>query len=127
MEQSTYSDINLYINIHSNAEQVYDEYSINQSITSILGTVPGQRLFRPNFGTNIYHKLFEPMGEETAGSIKNMIILAIQRWEPRVLLQQASVIPSFESQSYHIDLQYTIPTLNNKSASFAFALSKLPG
>jgi phage baseplate assembly protein W len=93
---------------------------------TILGTIPGQRLFRPAFGSNLYNLLFEPMNNDTASSIRNTVILAIERWETRVVLKNSSVTPDYSNLAYHVSLQYIIPTLMNKSATFAFDLSKLP-
>ena len=121
-----YSDVNLYIGVYSNDELTFDEYSINQSIMTILGTVPGQRLFRPAFGSNIYELLFEPMNQDTAAAIKNAIINAIAAWEPRIVLANSLVYPDYPNQAYYVNLEYTIPTLTNRAASFAFNLSKLP-
>jgi phage baseplate assembly protein W len=121
-----YSDVNLYTNIYTNDVQVYDEFSINQSIVTILGTLPGQRLFRPTFGSYLYYLLFEPMNSITANSIANASIIAIEQWETRIKLTDTSVTPDYANLSYDIALTYRIPALNNQSAVFNFKLAKLP-
>ena len=121
-----YSDLNLYHGTYNLDEMAYDEYSINQSIMTILGTVPGQRLFRPTFGSGVYNLLFEPMNANTAAAIKNSVIIAISRWETRIVIMNSIVYPDVANRVYSVGLDYTVPTLQNKAATFSFHLTQLP-
>lgn len=120
-----YSDLNLHVNEMTTDPIVIDQFSINQSIIAIIGTIPGQRLFRPDFGCNVHNQLFESMNSTTASAIRNGIMLAIERWETRITLTQSVVVPDYTLQIYHVHLDYVIPTLQNQAASFAFDLNKL--
>lgn len=119
-----FSDPNLFVNIDNNNELVYDEYAINQSILTILGTTRGSRLFRPDFGASLYAMLFEPMTDASASKIRNAIIVAIENWETRITLTNSSVVPSYSEQTYYVTLNYIIPQLQDRAASFAFSLVK---
>lgn len=124
---SVFSDVNMYIGIYNNDAQVLDEYSINQSIMTILCTQLGQRPFRPEFGSNIYNLLWLPMNSDTASMLNNNTILAIERWETRIVITDSSVIPDYNTLSYYVSLDYVVPSLQNASASFAMSFSKQTG
>lgn len=87
---------------------VYDEEAINVSIENILGTSPGSRWFRPTFGGPLRRFLFYPITETTATAILMASKNAIERWENRVrvLIQQSSVIPNYDEQSYTVNIVY---------------------
>lgn len=121
-----YSDINARFGVVNYKEQVIDADAINQSIATILGTLPGQRLFRPQFGCLLYNKLFEPMNDDTAGSIEIIIKSSIKKWEPRIKLNSVNVYVDYKTQIYHIECKYVILYTNN-SSSFEFSLSKQKG
>jgi len=64
-----------------------------QRVLLVLGTRPGERLMRPNFGSNLHTVVFEP--EATAGQIaKDSITRAFIDWLPALELRQIS--PSFD-------------------------------
>jgi phage baseplate assembly protein W len=59
----------------------------------VLGTRPGERLMRPDFGSNLHTVVFEP--ESTAGQIaKDSITQAFNTWLSSLELRQIS--PSFD-------------------------------
>ena len=121
-----YSDINMYQNVYNMDELVFDEYSINQSIMTILGTIQGQRLFRPTFGSNIYNLLFEPMCQNTANALRASTIGAIGQWETRINITNSIVYPDIPNRVYYVQLDYTIPSLQGRAATFSFNLTQLP-
>lgn len=95
---SKYSDINQYEPTED--PKVYELESIYQSIDNIIYTQKKQRLFLPEFGTDLMQYLFEPMTKLTVFSIKNEIIQAVSKWEPRVrLIRQLSNVK--ESEDFH--------------------------
>jgi phage baseplate assembly protein W len=57
---------------------------IEQAIALILGTVPGERPMRPEFGCDIHDVVFDSIDAETVGRIETAINAAIERWEPRI-------------------------------------------
>jgi phage baseplate assembly protein W len=121
-----YSDVNMRYGIESNREQVFDAAAINQSIMMILGTMPGQRLFRPQFGCNLYAKLFEPLNDLTAGSIQTIIKATLDKWEPRIKVNAVNVYLVMERKSYYVELIYTI-LYSGQSETYEFTLAKQDG
>src|SRR5690606_20969725 len=61
-----------------------DTSDIEQAINIILGTGPGQRDMRPNFGCRIHDLAFSPINDHTLGLVQRYVEEAIGWWEPRV-------------------------------------------
>jgi phage baseplate assembly protein W len=58
--------------------------SIRQSLLVILGTAPGERVMRPNFGCNIHDLVYAPNNLNTASLAAHYCIEALGKWEPRI-------------------------------------------
>jgi uncharacterized protein len=119
-----YSDVNLGLNLDSQYDVVYDEESIQSSVTMILGTRKGSRVFRRDFGSVLETYLWDPMDNITVSSIRTEIIGSISKWETRIVLTDVVVRPDYDNQQYYVQLAYTIPGLGNRSAVFTFNLQK---
>jgi phage baseplate assembly protein W len=63
---------------------VRSEREIEESIRLILGTSPGERPMRPEFGCGIHDYVFESIDSYTLGRIDYEIRVALDRWEPRI-------------------------------------------
>jgi len=63
------------------------------------------------------------MDDISVDRLKRELVTAIEEWEPRITMSAAAVIPDYVNQQYFIQLDYKIPSLANKSASFTFNLS----
>jgi phage baseplate assembly protein W len=62
-----------------------------ESIRLILGTTPGERPMRPEFGCAIHDYVFAPADATTGGRIKSAVEAALERWEPRIDVLEVSV------------------------------------
>jgi phage baseplate assembly protein W len=60
------------------------EERIRQSIWIILGTAPGERLMRPDFGCGIHDLVFEPNSAALRGLVAARVRAALVRFEPRI-------------------------------------------
>lgn len=87
-----------------------DVATIFQSISNILNTRVGQRLFNPEFGNRIEDILFRQMTAESATLLKREIVNTIQRFEDRVSLNPAAskVDPDYIQQKYSVVLVFEI-------------------
>ncbi|HEX4980998.1 MAG TPA: GPW/gp25 family protein, partial [Ilumatobacteraceae bacterium] len=63
---------------------VADEQEVEESIRLVLGTAPGERPMRPEFGCRIHHHVFSSSDATTAGMIAYDVRSALRRWEPRI-------------------------------------------
>jgi phage baseplate assembly protein W len=61
-----------------------DERLIKNDLLQLLLTTPGERVFRPDFGTDLKGSLFEPIDTFTINNIRQSIIRAISTSESRV-------------------------------------------
>lgn len=82
---------------------------IQEAIHLILGTRPGERPMRPEFGCGIHDHLFSPADGATAGLIALEVRRALERWEPRVELVAVEVtIDDDERNCMWIDITYAV-------------------
>jgi len=61
-----------------------DERLIKNDLLQLLLTSPGERVMRPEFGTNIKSFLFEPLTESDVEDLRGNIISAVEQFETRV-------------------------------------------
>ena len=64
-----------------------DETDIEQAIELILGTAPGERPMRPEFGCGVHDFVFDTIDASTVGKMEQAIRDALDRWEPRVFVE----------------------------------------
>lgn len=95
---------------------------IQESLRIILGTAPGERPMRPEFGCRIHEHVFGPANSTTAGQAAHDVREAIDRWEPRVELLDVSV--EFNTNAagiIYLEVSYLIRGDNNpRSLVFPF-------
>ena len=85
---------------------------IEQSITVILLTPKGTKIFEPEFGSNLLSYI-DRLAPQYIPQIVAEVWRAIQRWEPRINLLKVEVKPSFgESYNFAVILTYEIKELN---------------
>ena len=60
------------------------ESNIEESIHLILGTAPGERVMRPDFGCQIHDCVFQPNNATTASLVSYHVRDALVKWEPRI-------------------------------------------
>jgi Bacteriophage baseplate protein W len=61
-----------------------DETDIDQAMLLILGTAPGERPMRPEFGCGVHDFVFDTIDAGTVARMETEIRAALDRWEPRV-------------------------------------------
>ena len=66
---------------------------VEEAIAVILGTAPGERPMRPEFGCGIHDFVFETMDASTLGKIEHEIRDALDRWEPRIDVLDVDIGP----------------------------------
>jgi phage baseplate assembly protein W len=92
----------------------HDE-EIAESMRLILGTSPGERPMRPEFGCPIHEHIFASTDATTAGLIAFDVRTALRRWEPRIEVNDVVVTPADDQPSLlHIDVSYTVRTTNDR-------------
>ena len=93
---------------------VSHDREIEESIRLILATAPGERPMRPEFGCAVHDYVFAPADMGTAGDISYAVRVAVDRWEPRIDLEDVSVsFDAVESGTLYIEIQYSIRGTND--------------
>lgn len=91
------------------------EEAIRQSIWIILGTSPGERVMRPDFGCGIHNLVFAVNSAGTAGQAANLVREALIRWEPRIdVLDVTAAADSAEAGLLLIEIDYRVRSTNNR-------------
>jgi phage baseplate assembly protein W len=60
------------------------EDDIAQAVELILGTTPGERTMRPEFGCDVHSFAFDTIDAAMIGRVDLAIRTALGRWEPRI-------------------------------------------
>ena len=72
------------VNLNGGVSSSALEENVRQSIFIILGTAPGERLRRPDFGCRIHDLMFAPNNDMTAALAEVYCKEAIYKYEPRI-------------------------------------------
>lgn len=91
---------------------VSDEEDIRQSIRIILGTIPGERVMRPDFGAGLNALVFEPINTTTIALARHHVEQALIRWEPRIDSVTVAVSAEPPIGRLMIDIRYRVRATN---------------
>jgi phage baseplate assembly protein W len=93
---------------------VSDATEIEQSIRLVLGTAPGERPMRPEFGCAAYELVFGGADATTAGRLAHEVRRALDRWEPRIVVEDVLVSrdPDDPGRLY-VSLRYAVRATND--------------
>lgn len=80
---------------------------IKASIRQILLTVPGERMMNPEFGCKLRLMHFETLTATLQTTIQNLILEALERWEPRIEVSPNDIVVK-ESASIASDLEVKV-------------------
>ena len=90
------------------------EEEIAESMRLILGTSPGERPMRPDFGCPIHEHIFAPADASTTGLIAFDVRNALTRWEPRIDVLDVTVRRDDDQPTLlYIDITYAIRETND--------------
>ncbi len=92
------------------------EENIRESIFIILGTAPGERIKRLDFGCDVHELVFAPNNPTTAGLAMHYCEEALRKWEPRIHHIEVEAEPSAE-----------VPNRLNVRISYIVRATNLPG
>ena len=89
--------------------------AIRQSIWMILGTAPGERVMRPDFGCGIHDLVFAVNDAGTAGAVGQAVRDALARWEPRIEVLDVYAAPDPEERNrLLIEINYQVRSTNSR-------------
>ena len=94
------------------ATAAYDE-DVRQAILIILGTDPGERMMRPDFGAGLSAFVFEPMTPTTLEALRQRVQEALVDWEPRIDVEKVAVTAVPAEGKALIDVAYHVRATNS--------------
>ena len=84
--------------------------AVKNSLLSIIKTNHYERLFNPEFGSNIHKLLFEPMNDLTVVRMKSVIETALTNHEERANVLNVSVEAQEEKNRYKVSVLFDLGT-----------------
>lgn len=85
-----------------------NETAIKRSILNILLTNYHERFYKPYFGANLRQMLFEPATPDTLASIRNYIITAVKKFEPRANIMSVNLTLSQDEHQVAVSMTFSI-------------------
>ena len=123
----SFKDINITFKKHPVTNDLVvsrDASAIKQAIVNLLLTNKGERLFNPNYGSDIRSYLFEPLDFGTAQQIQSNIEYSISNWEPRIDILELNVIPNFDDNGFDVEMTYSVRGSNDIPVTVDFFLAR---
>jgi len=102
---------------------LYDENAVKNSVVTAFLTAPGQKILNPTYGMDLNQYLFEPVDNFMTFIIKDAIQTGLPNMEPRIVIQNIQVIGNSDEQTYYINLQINVPSLDINGLSIKSQLN----
>lgn len=83
----------LQTNVQGGFKLSSEAQKVKESIWLILRTDLGERVYRPDFGCRLSELTFAPMNNDTLLRIRLYILEALQKWEPRIEVDEVRADP----------------------------------
>lgn len=123
-----FKDISLSLQVNPLNYDLIDtknETAIARSIRNLVFTLPGERFFNQNLGSNISQSLFENIDNVSASILKDEIKNTIENYEPRVDLISVDVTPNYDNYEFNVTVKYYIVGIDVLPQQLTFALQSL--
>ena len=99
-----------------------NESAIRRSVRNIVETIPTEKFFNPDFGSDVYKSLFDFVDFGTANVIQGQIKTSINNFEPRVNNVRVEVDPQPDLNQFEVTVIYDIVGLEFPTQEFNFIL-----
>ena len=99
-----------------------NERAIVRSVRNLVETIPTERFFNSDIGTDIRGSLFETFSRETLVTIEDQIRDTIGNFEPRVSNLQIEASSRPDDNTFNVKVIFDIAGLNVPTQSFTFLL-----
>ena len=108
--------------LNSDLIALKNENAISRSIRNLVLTVPGDKPFQPDLGSEVYESLFETLDQITASSVQQQIENTIIKYEPRVDLRDVTVTANIPNNAFDVLINYEIIGIEASRQQITFAL-----
>lgn len=86
---------------------------VASDILHVIFTPKGQRLRKPDFGTNLIKYIFEPNDVESWSGVKKEIQESVSKWVRGVKLNNIEVLSSDDGMSIYVRIDYSVQDGNS--------------
>ncbi len=116
MTNFTYSDIDIGLTKQTDGDiqKDIDIDAILNSLNNIVGTLQGSRRMLPEFAQPIHELLFEPITDDTARTIAQILLEGIRTWEDRIEVIGIDIEPKHDQNQYRIRMEFVIKPLEEE-------------
>ena len=83
------------------------EQSIS-NLKNLLLTIKGERIFQPDFGTNIQNILFENNTTEVEEELDQTLRADIEFWLPYISIRNLDIVRNIDEHSFLIKLEFSV-------------------
>ena len=121
----SFKDISLSFEPHpvtGDLTVIKDANAIKKSVRNLVQTIPRERFFNSNLGTDIRGSLFDFVDFGTASVIQQQIQTTIENYEPRVDNLEIEVIPRPDDNEFEVNIFFDIVGQQFPSQAFQFIL-----
>jgi uncharacterized protein len=88
---------------------------LEQAMAIVLTTYPGERPFRPAFGSRLRDFAFEGASVDVFAAIEREVRDSLRRWEPRTDVRNVTVVADPDRPNLlHIDITYVVKGENDE-------------
>ena len=99
-----------------------NERAIARSVRNLVETIPSERFFNSDLGTDIRGSLFENFSRETLETVEDQIRDSIRNFEPRVDNVSVQVDAQYDNNELNVTVFFDIVGLEVPTQSFTFIL-----
>ena len=99
-----------------------NENAIRRSVRNIVETIPTEKFFDSDFGSDVYKSLFDFVDYGTASIIEDQIKSSIENFEPRVDNIQIEVDPRPDSNEFEVVVAFNIIGQEFPTQEYSFLL-----
>ena len=120
-----FKDISLSFSPHPITKDLpvlINERAIVRSVRNLVETIPTERFFQPNLGTEIRDTLFENFSRQTVNIIEDQVRDTVRAYEPRVGDVGVEVLAFPDNNSFEVKVLFEIRGLEVAPQSFTFIL-----
>lgn len=101
---------------------IINERAINRAIRNLVETIPTERFFDSDIGSDVRSQLFELSDVSTILTIEDQVENVIELFEPRVTDLEVNVESVFDENTFEVTVTYTIIGQPVPSQPFTFIL-----
>jgi len=99
-----------------------NQNAIIRSIRNLIETIPSERFFDPNIGSNVRASLFDFVDYASASIIERQIKTTINNFEPRVNDVIVDVLPKPDTNEFEVTVTFNIIGQEIPTQQYTFIL-----